>query len=55
MPVVIDHYAARRPDLQRPYRPLSYATLVDDVLTALGHDAAAQAIMIDNPARLYGF
>jgi hypothetical protein len=42
-------------DLQRPYRPLSYATLVDDFLAALGHDAAAQAIMIDNPARLYGF
>jgi hypothetical protein len=24
-------------------------------LAALGHDAAAQAIMIDKPARLYGF
>jgi predicted TIM-barrel fold metal-dependent hydrolase len=44
-----------RADLQRPYRPLSYATLVDKFLAALGHDAAAQAIMIDNPARLYGF
>ena len=42
-------------DLQLPYRPLSYAALVDDFLAALGHDAAAQAIMIDNPARLYGF
>jgi predicted TIM-barrel fold metal-dependent hydrolase len=42
-------------DLQLPYRPLSYTTLVDDFLTALGHDAAAQAITIDNPARLYGF
>jgi len=49
------HAQQGRADLQRPYRPLSYATLVDDFLTALGHDAAAQAIMIDNPARLYGF
>jgi predicted TIM-barrel fold metal-dependent hydrolase len=49
------HAQQGRADLQRPYRPLSYATLVDDFLAALGHDAAAQAIMIDNPARLYGF
>ena len=38
-----------------PYRALSYQALVDDFLTALGSAAAAQAIMIDNPARLYGF
>jgi predicted TIM-barrel fold metal-dependent hydrolase len=49
------HPQQGRSDLQLPYRPLSYATLVDNFLTALGHDAAAQAIMIDNPARLYGF
>jgi predicted TIM-barrel fold metal-dependent hydrolase len=49
------HPQQRRADLQLPYRPLSYATLVDEFLAALGHDAAAQAIMIDNPARLYGF
>jgi predicted TIM-barrel fold metal-dependent hydrolase len=49
------HAPQGRADLQLPYRPLSYATLVDDFLTSLGHDAAAQAIMIDNPARLYGF
>jgi predicted TIM-barrel fold metal-dependent hydrolase len=49
------HAPQGRADLQRPYRPLTYATLVDKFLAALGHDAAAQAIMIDNPARLYGF
>jgi predicted TIM-barrel fold metal-dependent hydrolase len=49
------HPPQGRADLQLPYRSLSYATLVDNFLTALGHDAAAQAIMIDNPARLYGF
>jgi predicted TIM-barrel fold metal-dependent hydrolase len=49
------HPQQGRADLQLPYRPLSYATLVDNFLTALGHDAAAQTIMIDNPARLYGF
>jgi predicted TIM-barrel fold metal-dependent hydrolase len=49
------HPRQGRADLQLPYRPLSYATLVDNFLTAVGHDAAAQAIMIDNPARLYGF
>jgi predicted TIM-barrel fold metal-dependent hydrolase len=49
------HAQRGRADLQRPYRPLTYATLVDKFLAALGHDAAAQAIMIDNPARLYGF
>jgi predicted TIM-barrel fold metal-dependent hydrolase len=49
------HGQQGRADLQLPYRLLSYATLVDEFLTVLGHDAAAQAIMIDNPARLYGF
>jgi predicted TIM-barrel fold metal-dependent hydrolase len=49
------HAQQGRADLRQPYRPLSYSTLVDNFLTALGHDAAAQAIMIDNPARLYGF
>jgi predicted TIM-barrel fold metal-dependent hydrolase len=38
-----------------PYRSLSYPTLVDDFLAALGDDTLAQAIMIDNPARLYEF
>jgi predicted TIM-barrel fold metal-dependent hydrolase len=38
-----------------PYRPLSYTQLVDDFLLAVGDPALAQAIMTDNPARLYGF
>jgi len=42
-------------DLPLPYRTLSYPVLVDDFLAALGDARAAQAIMIDNPARLYGF
>jgi predicted TIM-barrel fold metal-dependent hydrolase len=41
--------------LQLPYRALSYAALVDDFLSALGDAGVARAIMIDNPARLYGF
>ena len=42
-------------DTPVPYRPLSYTQLVDDFLAALGDAALAQAIMTDNPARLYGF
>jgi predicted TIM-barrel fold metal-dependent hydrolase len=49
------HPSQGRANLQLPYRPLPYAALVDNFLTALGHDAAVQAIMIGNPARLYGF
>jgi predicted TIM-barrel fold metal-dependent hydrolase len=49
------HPRQGRADLQLPHRPLSYATLVEGFLATLGHDAAARAIMIDNPARLYGF
>jgi predicted TIM-barrel fold metal-dependent hydrolase len=46
------HGDAARP---LPYRPLSYTALVDDFLAALGNAELAQAIMTDNPARLYGF
>lgn len=42
-------------DLPLPYRALSYDALVDDFLAGLGDDDLAQAIMIDHPARLYGF
>jgi predicted TIM-barrel fold metal-dependent hydrolase len=38
-----------------PYRPLSYAALVDDFGAAVGDAALCEAIMSDNPARLYGF
>jgi len=38
-----------------PYRALSYETLVNDFLDAIGEAELAQRIMADNPARLYGF
>jgi predicted TIM-barrel fold metal-dependent hydrolase len=38
-----------------PYRALSYEALVDDFLDAIGAAELAQRIMVDNPARLYGF
>jgi predicted TIM-barrel fold metal-dependent hydrolase len=38
-----------------PYRPLSYATLVDDFLAALSDAKLAEQIMTDNPTRLYDF
>jgi D-galactarolactone isomerase len=37
------------------YRPIDYAMLVDDFLAALKPPDLADAIMLDNPARLYGF
>lgn len=37
------------------YRPLSYARLVDDFIAALGSAELTDRIMIENPARLYGF
>ena len=48
------HALQGSPDLPLPYRELSYDALVDHFLAALGDAGAAQAIMIDNPARLYG-
>ncbi len=49
------HALQGSPDLSLPYRELSYEALVDHFLAALGDAGAAQAVMIDNPARLYGF
>ncbi len=37
------------------YRPIAYATLVDDFVAALGSAELGDMIMRDNPARLYGF
>jgi predicted TIM-barrel fold metal-dependent hydrolase len=37
------------------YRPIAYATLVDDFVAALGSAELSDMIMRDNPARLYGF
>ena len=41
--------------LETPYRPLSYERLVDDFIAALPSADAAERIMCDNAARLYGF
>jgi predicted TIM-barrel fold metal-dependent hydrolase len=49
------HDAQHGPDVPGVYRPLAYATLVDDFIGALGSDALSDMIMSDNPARLYGF
>ena len=49
------HDTQRGPDVAGIYRPLSYATLVDDFTGALQSDALAQMILADNPARLYEF
>jgi predicted TIM-barrel fold metal-dependent hydrolase len=40
-----------------PYRKLAYGTVLDHFLTALGtaEPALADRILVDNPARLYGF
>jgi hypothetical protein len=34
---------------------LSYASLVDDFVAAVGSSELAERILRDNPARLYGF
>jgi predicted TIM-barrel fold metal-dependent hydrolase len=49
------HDAQYGPDIAGAYRPLPYRTVVDDFTRALGSETLMQMIMIDNPARLYGF
>jgi predicted TIM-barrel fold metal-dependent hydrolase len=49
------HDAQRGPDVAGVYRPLPYATLVDDFTGALQSDELASMILADNPARLYEF
>ncbi|MDF1608911.1 amidohydrolase family protein [Hoeflea sp. YIM 152468] len=43
------------PDTVAPWRPLSYAALVESFVAALGCSTLISNIMWDNPARLYGF
>jgi len=38
-----------------PYRALSYESLVDHFVAAIGDATLAQAVMVDDPARLYEF
>jgi predicted TIM-barrel fold metal-dependent hydrolase len=42
-------------NLEASYRPLSYATLIDEFLAALPSQNHAERVMRDNPERLYGF
>jgi predicted TIM-barrel fold metal-dependent hydrolase len=49
------HDAQHGPDVAGVYRPLSYATLVDDFTGALKSDELTEMILADNPARLYEF
>jgi predicted TIM-barrel fold metal-dependent hydrolase len=42
-------------NIATPYRALSYAALVDDFIAMLPSAAFADAVMRDNPARLYDF
>jgi predicted TIM-barrel fold metal-dependent hydrolase len=54
-PHTAPHEQARGPDVPLPYRELSYAQLLDDFLAALPSPGLEQRILVDNPARLYGF
>jgi predicted TIM-barrel fold metal-dependent hydrolase len=47
--------AHKGPGILVPYRALSYESLVDDFLDAVGSVELADRIMQENPARLYGF
>jgi predicted TIM-barrel fold metal-dependent hydrolase len=49
------HDTQQGPDVAGVYRPLSYATLVDNFTGALKSDELASMILADNPARLYEF
>ena len=49
------HDVQRGPDVAGVYRPLSYATLLDNFTGALNSDELASMILADNPARLYEF
>jgi predicted TIM-barrel fold metal-dependent hydrolase len=49
------HQECKGPDVVGRYRALSYQRLVDDFLAALPSAALADAILRDNPARLYEF
>jgi predicted TIM-barrel fold metal-dependent hydrolase len=49
------HNDQKGANLEAPYRPLSYQTLVDEFLAALPSQNFAERVMNDNPAQLYGF
>lgn len=49
------HDTHRGADTPSPYRPLSYAGLLDSFIAAAGADDLADAVLGANPNRLYGF
>jgi len=49
------HDSHKGAEFEAPYRALSYARLVEDFLAALPDARLADAVMRDNPVRLYGF
>ena len=49
------HQAQKGATIPAPYRELSYETLLDHFISALGADELAERILQHNPARLYGF
>jgi predicted TIM-barrel fold metal-dependent hydrolase len=49
------HDAQQGPEVAGVYRPLSYATLVDEFTGALKSNGLGEMIFVDNPARLYEF
>jgi predicted TIM-barrel fold metal-dependent hydrolase len=49
------HDAQQGPEVAGVYRPLSYATLVDEFTDALKSNGLGEMIFVDNPARLYEF
>ena len=49
------HEQQTGPDVALPYRRLDYAAVIEHVIAALPGPAACQSVLVDNPARLYGF
>lgn len=54
-PHTAPHDQAGGPDVPLPYREIPYARLLDDFIAALPSPELAEAVLVDNPARLYGF
>ncbi len=54
-PFTPPHEAHRGGAVAIAHRPLSYEGLVDDFVNAVGSAELSEAILQDNPARLYGF
>src|SRR5262249_42999164 len=49
------HEAQQGSHMPAPHRRLDYGQLVDEFVAAVGDKGLVDAIMLDNPSRLYGF